>query len=131
SVLFVIDELDEKHTTLDILTYNTHLFYNLIVGPEYQDDVRTRGIIHMLQESSFDLVGLTEVWADSTKKNFIESLQNKFPYYAYEDLSPIRVGDGLLLLSKYPLSDYQFVPFDDLVDVDSASRKGILTVKVD
>jgi exonuclease III len=116
---------------LKIISYNTHLFYNTapgFFGEEYEDKERINGIIDHLSTSDADVVGLNEVWADSTKETFIRNLRTQFPYsYFQPNEEIIKLGSGLLFLSKYPIINPNLVKFEKLIGWDSMSQKGMIT----
>ncbi|KYK37062.1 MAG: endonuclease/exonuclease/phosphatase family protein [Theionarchaea archaeon] len=123
---------DNKDTPpLKFVTYNTHLFYHTapgFFGEEYEDKERINGIIDHLRTSGADVVGLNEVWADSTKETFIQNLRIQFPYSYYNPNKEIfKLGSGLLFLSKYPIINPSFVKFQELIGWDSMSQKGMIT----
>jgi exonuclease III len=117
-----------------ITTYNTHLFLNTAGGfaPEYEDEERLNKLIWQLLKSQSDIVSLNEVWADSSKEKLVKGLVSKFPYSYYPKTkeSPIKLGSGLLVLSKFKIIDPSFTQFTDLVGSDDWSQKGFIWVKL-
>jgi exonuclease III len=125
---------------LSTLGYNTHLFgENLISkigGTFYQDDLRSQIIQTKINSSGADTVGLVEVWSNTLATNIINGVREVYPY-SYRppvdtsilNLKPM--GHGLLLLSKYPLSEQNFYHYNNLSGFDDFSLKGILTAKAE
>ncbi|MCC7389301.1 MAG: endonuclease/exonuclease/phosphatase family protein [Phycisphaerales bacterium] len=59
----VIGQLGAQRTTLSVLTYNTHLFGDQLLGAEtYMDAERTGYIGEVLATEQADIVGLQECW---------------------------------------------------------------------
>ena len=119
---------------IKITTYNTHLFLDTAGGfaPEYEDEKRLEQLIWQLLKSQSDIVTLNEVWADSSKEKLIKGLFTKFPhsYYSKTKESPVKLGSGLLVLSKFKIIDGSFTQFKDLVGADDWSQKGIIQAKL-
>jgi exonuclease III len=125
---------------LSTLGYNTHLFGKNIIstigGTFYQDDQRSQVIGAKINSSGADIVGLVEVWDNTLATNIINAVGGVYPY-SYRppvdnnilNLKPM--GHGLLLLSKYPLSEQNFYTYNNLSDFDNFSLKGVLTAKAE
>lgn len=116
-----------------IISYNTHLFLDILgnlYGPLlHQDKERLREIILRIGASLPDVVGLSEVWADSTKDAIIDAVKPSLPYSYYGHTSEVQLGSGLLLLSRHPLSGCTYTPYRDLVGVDALTGKGYYTAR--
>lgn len=121
-------------SSLKITTYNTHLFLGTALGaaPEYEDETRLEMLIKQLRKSKSDVITLCEVWADSSKEKLIKELCGKFPYsyYPKKKNNPLKLGAGLLLLSKHEVIDSSFTQFEDLVSSDRWSQKGFIEAKL-
>ena len=127
---------------LNILVYNTHLFGKDLISTisqfvgsviYYQDELRNHIITQTIKDSDADIVGLVEVWNDGFASTMIDEVKDSYPYHyrgphgnSYEV-----IGHGLLLLSKYPLSEKKFYEYKDLDGFDKFSRKGFLTAKAE
>jgi exonuclease III len=145
-----------SRTSLSILAYNTHLFgeslaTKLISAAKkplfYQDDRRAEIIATKINSSGADIVGLVEVWDDELARKIIKEVEVVYPHHFPErketdfltkvgdfviNLTQKRLaGNGLLLLSKHPLTDPAFSEYEDRNGDDAWSRKGILTAKAD
>ncbi|MEH1865087.1 MAG: endonuclease/exonuclease/phosphatase family protein [Nostoc sp.] len=139
-------------TTLHFLSYNVHLFLGTVVGnldlvtkflnkvsadvprQEYEDSGRLDSIIAEVQKLNPDIVGFSEVWANDSKKKFISALKSQLEYSAWDkNEDPLEIGSGLLLLSRFPLSNVSFTKYNKLSGSDSKSQKGFLiaTAKID
>ena len=127
------------------LSYNTHLFFGTAPGyldlvtelmnkvikdvprQEYEDSRRLNGIITQVQNLAPDIVGFSEVWANNSKKKFISGLQSQLPYSVWDKNEEWdELGSGLLLLSRFPLSNVSFTKYNRLSGIDSKSEKGFL-----
>ncbi len=166
---------------LTVLTYNTHLFEDsqpAIFKPDdtrYEDTMRRHRIAARLRASGADIVALQEIWNYDIQSYFIQELRGTYPHAARVNSActasssnrlaamlappalglagsaPLTVSNGLLLLSKWPLSDISFKRFPvytvtgllagaskikriaDLApnDHDCWANKGVLTATVD
>jgi endonuclease/exonuclease/phosphatase family metal-dependent hydrolase len=144
-----------------VMTYNTHLFGGVssewllyikeFFGGEvlYEDVTRRDRIVSNLASlrTDLDMVALQEVWAYPWQQDIVNSLKSAYPYsaYQYSACSSYIAGmdtlsNGVLLLSKWPLSGVNFQPFptydystSSLVpgNYDSWAKKGILAATVD
>lgn len=152
-------EVTEHRQSLEftVMTYNTHLFEGVssewlfylkeIFGGEvlYDDVTRRDRIVANLASlrDDLDMVALQEVWAYPWQQNIVNSLKSAYPYSAYQYSAcnsyiagMDTLSNGVLLLSKWPLSGVAFQPFptyDDSVipGKDNWAKKGILTATVD
>ena len=121
---------------LHFLSYNTHLFKDTILewgaGQEYHDSTRLNTIITLLKHSTPDIIGLSEVWANASKDKFIDGLKSQLPYSAWDqNRNPLQVGSGLLLLSRFPLSNVSFIQYANLKGWDKMSQKGFILANVE
>lgn len=131
---------------LRILTYNTHLMedsfikkgtdaHRLIRRTPYAvwDDAHRRELIFRnIVNSGADIVSLQEVWSPDWIKYVIEHLKPFYPHH-HRGTDKSRVPfvmctSGLVLLSKYRLSDHTFKRFPGMKGEDALSQKGVLGV---
>ena len=110
----------------------------------HEDDARRYRIADKVEESGADIVALQEVWAWSNQKWFVNRLKDTYPFafikYSGRDSYLFGIdtlGNGLVLLSKFPLSDTGFKRFPVYTDNpnpgndDCWANKGVLTATVD
>jgi endonuclease/exonuclease/phosphatase family metal-dependent hydrolase len=143
---------------ITVLTYNTHLFGDSTLAQFctqwpwsmfcdiddflFRDRIRRYHIACKVEESGADIVALQEVWAWSNQNWFVNRLKDTYPfglinYSACVSSYGGTLGNGLVLLSKFPLSDgdfkrfptytYESLPAND----DSWANKGVLTATVE
>lgn len=129
---------------INVLIYNTHLFDGIgttllpalqrfLNNPlVFEDQARLDAIIGHINSRSIDadVIGLTEVWADASKKKIIDKVKAKYPFSFFNKTSSLQMGDGLLLLSKVALEQPSFEAFSNLNGFDSLSQKGILSAAI-
>lgn len=118
--------------SITITQYNTHLFHGTGLGflPEFEDELRIKDIILQLRKSRSDIICLEEVWADATKNIIANELRSKFPHSYYNKTSFIKIGSGLLLLSKWNIIRPSFTQYIDLVGSDNWSQKGFIQADI-
>ena len=111
--------IGKSHSTLKILTYNTHLFGDELAGIEtFADNTRSRRIAEQIVSENADIVGLVEVW-DEERKEAIDSIVNSdvFRYHLFYDNRTDeltdRLNSGLLLLSRHPIVNSDLIFYDD------------------
>lgn len=137
-----------------VITYNTHLMAdsNLVVGAwvknkkpvVFLDNHRHNAIVAKIRESKADVVALQEVWAKARMERICNDLKNEYPYSAKgsdggsaiqylpalitSGIPDRAAGSGLVLLSKYPISEIGFELFQNPHDDEErAASKGVLT----
>jgi len=121
---------------IHFLSYNTHLFLDTLVKGDssqgYHDSTRLDNIINLLKLTTPDIIGFSEVWANSSKYRFIDALKSQLPYSAWDqNTHSLQIGSGLLLLSRFPLSKVSFIPYANLTGLDRLSQKGFILANVE
>lgn len=144
SCLFLFPSLLWAHAkTLSLLTYNVWMV-DMPFGLVSQDiEARAAAIPAAVAKTGADIVALQEVWPDREKKKLAaEFKKNGYPYSYFEDL-PVSVflrglfGNGLLLVSKYPIEtstnrDERLVAYTGFTRRDEYfAHKGALHIVVD
>ncbi len=123
-----------SNAKISIICYNTHLFGGMAswVSEGYLDTARSAKIVEYVKNSGADVVGLCEVWADSWKEEIANNSKPKYPYSFFKPGSWQTQGDGLVLLSKYPLANCQLVSFNDAAGFleKGFADKGVLIASV-
>lgn len=120
----------KKVKKLKIMTYNTHLFKNTVNPNQYDEEVRLNNIIEKIKRSNCDIIGLNEVWADSTKEKIIRESEIPYVYSYYKKTSSSDMGSGLLLLSKNMILNANFIQYQDSTGWDKLAQKGIIIAEV-
>ena len=114
-------------TEITVLTYNTHLWGGSKGcdpwWPDqcYQDVQRAYAIIAEIAASGADIVALQEIWYGNPlwidecwQEAFRRALDQWYPYGYYANActgSPLYIGSGLVLLSKWELVEKSFTKF--------------------
>jgi len=102
----------------------------------FNDDARADLIVARVTASGADIVGLQEVWSYRRQQWFAREFAPAYPYCYYPPhprLDP-RTTSGLLLLSKYRLTDVGFTAFPrrtNIADEEFWARKGVITATVE
>ena len=120
-------------TNIRSLSYNTHLFGNTLpglVGQYYKDNERKDAIIEHLISLDLDIICLCEMWDKDYKNDVINKVKSQYAYSYYNSNSVIKIGSGLMILSKHKLYNAAFSPYENLSGTDALSQKGILYVSV-
>src|SRR5262245_32256363 len=110
----------KAHTSLKVLTYNTHLYGNTVAGIlRFADATRADLIADMIRLEDADIVGLEEVWDPTLAAGIVA--RSGYPSYFYggEKDDPYDIlNSGLLLLSKYPILNASQHFYNDEVNID-------------
>jgi endonuclease/exonuclease/phosphatase family metal-dependent hydrolase len=97
---------------LVVVVYNVHDFRrtlaSLKVGLAFEEDARRKAIAKHLEDSGADAIGLVEVWHESAKRFYVDALKRVYPFHYnnHGGVGWIQHGNGLLMLSKYPLDGH-------------------------
>ncbi|NIR64318.1 MAG: hypothetical protein GWO41_06860 [candidate division Zixibacteria bacterium] len=137
---------------LNVMFYNIHLFGNTVPGADfvmrhfyrspliYEEEARARIAARKINKigkgmDGCDIVGLCELWDDSMADIITEQVKQVYPYnYRPGRKSRIRyvIGPGLMLFSKYPIIDMDFVPFKTNGNIiEKSCLKGVLKAIVE
>jgi endonuclease/exonuclease/phosphatase family metal-dependent hydrolase len=142
------------HSNADTFNDVENFFKKILGGTKrrlvYEDNRRATLIADRIRQSGADIVGLQEVWSTGRQTWFCEQLSDVYPYSYYApqmDPRPIiipdgidpqdvdlRIGSGLVLLSKYKLIDPSFAEFPRefrFTDFDCWARKGVIAAMVE
>jgi endonuclease/exonuclease/phosphatase family metal-dependent hydrolase len=130
---------------LKVLTFNTWLL-DIPIGPfgirsDVAHDLEERRNIlpRFLAETDADIIVLEEVWSQKSKQQIAADMRRLgYPYCAYTHLSSwfplieLEMGDGLLVLSKFPISkNVQSFSFSQATQrIERFSHKGALKLLI-
>ena len=106
-----------KSKTLRVVTYNTHLLPSIALpfaGRRSKAEYRASEIATQL--AGYDLLGLCEVFDSSTRQRLLETVRSQTGDACSVAHGPSRsgthlIGGGLLLLSRYPITDTHTITF--------------------
>ncbi|WP_408025060.1 endonuclease/exonuclease/phosphatase family protein [Tenacibaculum sediminilitoris] len=127
-----VNKIKDDSYQVKVMTYNVHLDLPL---KEKDDELRVTEISKKINmdSSEFDIIIFSEVWTNSYAKLIIESTKKKFPYNMYSNMYSAKIGDGLLIISKIPLAQSTFYPFDSYSSLfqstDYFANKGFWVVQ--
>ena len=129
---------------LRVLTYNTHIMQGSFIDDGtkarrlikrtpyavWDDGQRRDLILRNIVNSLADVVSLQEVWAPGWIKDFIRLLHPFYPH-AHKGKEQVRIPpeistSGLILLSKFKLTDEFYKRFPGMKDEDALSNKGVI-----
>ena len=136
--------LAQAPATFKVLTFNSWLL-DIPVGLGFRTEIaqdmdeRLQLLPEYLAATDADIIVLQEVWSQRSKRFLSKALKTKgYPYSAYTSLSnwlaifEVEMGDGLLVLSKYPISkNVQTYDFSVATQgLESFSKKGALKLQI-
>jgi endonuclease/exonuclease/phosphatase family metal-dependent hydrolase len=112
--------------SLSILTWNIFMMPEW-VGESPLNQARAAAIARTLLEQNFDIVCLQKVFDASARAILEEALADRYPHrFGPANPSHVLLSSGVWVLSRYPLTDYQEIEFDQCDLWECFSRKGAL-----
>lgn len=95
----------------------TFLFHNDQVNRAFE-------LSDKLMDNKFDVIFLQECFDKKCIRIVVGKLKDLYPYIILPQNIGTIINSGLLVLSKYPLSDIDFQKFPKLVGADRLASKG-------
>lgn len=125
----VIRPTPSNSTTFDVMSYNTHLFGDALVGAEtWLDEARAVFIQQYFRSiDEPDVVGLQEVWDGSFPPTLAVGFNSGFYGSRF---TPHILNSGLMLLSDLPLQNAAQVDLRDGANEDFFANKGYVRATV-
>lgn len=116
-------------SNVKVITYNTHLYLSAAL---FRDADRQKELIKYVNNHwNADVIVLTEVWNDESKNEIANATKSNFPYDVHTDTGPLNLGDGIVVLSKFPINKQKFEVFNDAVGWDYFSYKGFWELELE
>lgn len=118
---------------LKILTFNAGLFelraFGLpVIKPADFLKERLETMPAEILKVDADIIALQEVYFHNHQNFLIEKLKNRYHYYFYKRTSAVKVNNGLMILSKFPITKQFYFPLKNKGPLDerTIAQKGIL-----
>jgi len=107
---------DKKN--LKILSLNLGLLNIQFCGlsffkPTKYINKRLKYIPKEIIKANSDIVGFQEIYNKKHQEYVINELKSKYPYHFLKNGEGLKFDSGLMLLSKYPITDTAFHPFNE------------------
>ena len=121
---------------LKILSFNLGLFNIQICGlslykPTKYINERLKYIPNEIIKANSDIVGFQEIYNKHHQEYVINELKSEYPYHFLKNGARLKFDSGLMLLSKYPITDGTFHPFNEnSFDEKIFVNKGFLTCDI-
>ena len=108
---------------LSVVSYNMwflsiRLFGLKLLEPATFLDQRLKRLPHALKKSNTDVVLLQEVYSERRKNHIIDKVKKTYPYSVYYKKKfkfDWSLQNGLMILSKHPIVNHNFVKFKNLL----------------
>lgn len=85
----------------------------------------------LLQASGADIILLQEVFTARCRDVLLEAMRDSHPHAFWRDGANSLMGNGLLILSRWPIDGGQFIPFADKHPLaQSVWQRGVLTAEL-
>ncbi len=107
--------------------------WNVFLRPKILSDAQKDRVSHIAQalvNSKGDILCLQEVFHARMRKRLVDSLKGTFPYILHPGKCTWKQCSGLMIFSKYPLTDPDFSIFDHHSGYDATAFKGVQTAVV-
>lgn len=121
--------------TIKVLFSNTHLFYDSLLGLDsssvYLDFERRDELLKRAKEGNYDILGFSEVWADSQRDFFATKLPPPIyqTYIPHPDVSwlqrTVSASSGLVLSANGDISNAGFYHWEGMVGPGQFAYKGV------
>ena len=131
------EENNLSFDSLSICTFNAGILYGKVFNYKYFEPTpytkeRFDGLVGEIQKLQVDVIGIQEIYRVEDKNKVIEALSTKYPYAVYfkrRQLLKVGLHNGLLFLSKYPISEAKFERYDrNPITEKVIADKGILSI---
>lgn len=125
----------EESVELQILTWNIQLlpatFWPLSWRFRSKQYVRIPWITSHLNEQNYDVVVLQEVFTKRMTRKVRKQLKTEYPYQVRPKNKKItlRFSDGVLIVSKIPIKEIDYVFFEDSYGHDRMANKGCVIIE--
>jgi len=126
-----------RNVTQNIKHFFSHEGLRCTAPIVFDDDNRARLIADKIKTSGADIVGLQEVWSYRRQQWFCRELASVYPYSCYptHPRLALRTTSGLVLLSRYRLTDLSFSGFSHkgrpFFHDENWATKGVVTATVE
>jgi endonuclease/exonuclease/phosphatase family metal-dependent hydrolase len=127
---------------LRLLTYNIHLIEDSAVATGaaltnkkpviFHDEARYGYMLGKIRASGADIVALQEVWSADNMDRIMRDLRGDYPFsHRGSNGGALSAGSGIVMLSKYALSEGSFYEFRGASDwEDKLATKGVIAATV-
>lgn len=123
-----------KKMKLKVLTFNAGLFelkvfgFPVIKPADYLKE-RLETMPAEIIKTDADIIGLQEVYMQEHQDYLIDKLKAAYPYNCYERTKSIKVNNGLMIFSKFPLENVSYQPLKVKGPLDEriVAQKGVLS----
>ncbi|MGB1207053.1 MAG: sphingomyelin phosphodiesterase [Chitinophagales bacterium] len=126
---------NEQNVELQILTWNIQLlpatFWPLSWRFRSKQYVRIPWITSHLNEQNYDVVVLQEVFTKRMTRKIRKQLKAEYPYQVRpkNKKMSLRFSDGVLIVSKIPIKEIDYVFFEDSYSHDKMANKGCVIIE--
>ena len=133
--LFLENEKNEQSLELQILTWNIQLlpatYWPLSWRFRSKQYVRIPWITSHLNEQNYDVVVLQEVFTKRMTRKIRKNLKAEYPYQVRpkNKKMTLRFSDGVLIVSKIPIKEIDYVFFEDNYGHDKMANKGCVIIE--
>ena len=135
-ILFTLHEIDaftanaaelNDPSIMNVLAYNTFM----LTPPVSLSDQGTRALHIDEAVHNLDAILIQEVFDNSARATLLSELSAEYPYQtAVVDLPNLLEDGGVMIVSRWPIEYEAQLVFDDCLDADCLSNKGVMYARI-
>lgn len=115
---------------LSVITWNTYMLP--AIARKTNQVERAKLIGEQLNQWDHDVVCLQEMFHKRARKKVIEALKEKYPYYKRANKNSLfKVSSGLVVFSKYPITDHYYEKYKEKTSIEKYAKKGLQRVIIE
>jgi endonuclease/exonuclease/phosphatase family metal-dependent hydrolase len=127
--LLIYPSLSISQDKISIASWNTYLLPKTIKKSNQKN--RSKDISSSLINHNYDIIALQEVFDKASLKSIIDSLAKKYRYYKVANKNSLfKTSSGLIVFSKYEITNTSFIKYKRAISADYFAKKGALICKI-
>ena len=129
SILAISDTKSQDRRPIKVLTWNIYMRPHVITfDGQFR---RAKAIGEVLKKEDYDIILFQEAFGKTSRKKLRKALEGEFPFEIEPKNRKKTVNSGLWILSKYEISNSEFIFFDDCLVSDCQAAKGAVLIDVE
>ena len=126
---FFVSSTTAQPKPIHVLTWNIFMRPHAIL---YDGQFRrAKAIGELLQKEHYDIILFQEAFGKTSRKKLRKALGDVYPYEIEPKNNGKTVNSGLWILSKHPISNSEFIFFDNALVSDAQAAKGAVLIEVE
>jgi len=131
-----VNEIGPMQNSIKVISFNAGLLDINLLGRSFLKptdflEERAAAMPSALEVHDADIVAIQEIYDKKYANDLIAALENSYPYHYRKDTTRVKIGNGLLLLSKFPIREQRMItyatgPWDEAL----FASKAIMSVQI-